>query len=84
MSQILGRTVAAFILAGTLSTAGFILPANAQTMAQLTAEVQKADSAGVTSFHLENGLEVVVIPDHRAPVVTHTRASQVSRISSNT
>ncbi|MCU0820041.1 MAG: insulinase family protein [Beijerinckiaceae bacterium] len=22
-------------------------------------------------FHLENGLEVVVIPDHRAPVVTH-------------
>jgi len=22
-------------------------------------------------FHLENGLEVVIIPDHRAPVVTH-------------
>ncbi len=25
----------------------------------------------VTSFTLDNGLEVVVIPDHRAPVVTH-------------
>ena len=25
----------------------------------------------VTTFKLENGMEVVVIPDHRAPVVTH-------------
>ena len=25
----------------------------------------------IDHFHLENGLEVVVIPDHRAPVVTH-------------
>jgi zinc protease len=25
----------------------------------------------VTQFHLSNGMEVVVIPDHRAPVVTH-------------
>ena len=25
----------------------------------------------VTSFKLDNGMEVVVIPDHRAPVVTH-------------
>ncbi|HXL47927.1 MAG TPA: insulinase family protein, partial [Xanthobacteraceae bacterium] len=25
----------------------------------------------VTHFTLSNGLEVVVIPDHRAPVVTH-------------
>ncbi|MCE3543959.1 hypothetical protein LXJ56_27670, partial [Escherichia coli] len=71
MSQIVSRTIAALVLAGTVSTAGFILPAHAQTMAQLTAEVQKADSAGVSSFRLDNGLEVVVIPDHRAPVVTH-------------
>ena len=28
-------------------------------------------SAQITHFTLENGLEVVVIPDHRAPVVTH-------------
>ncbi|BBE72293.1 M16 family metallopeptidase [Oharaeibacter diazotrophicus] len=27
--------------------------------------------ADVSSFTLDNGLEVVVIPDHRAPVVTH-------------
>ncbi|CAN5146102.1 pitrilysin family protein [soil metagenome] len=26
---------------------------------------------GVTSFVLDNGMQVVVIPDHRAPVVTH-------------
>ena len=30
-------------------------------------------ASGIESFHfvLANGLEVVVIPDHRAPVVTH-------------
>ena len=28
-------------------------------------------AAGAVSFTLDNGLEVVVIPDHRAPVVTH-------------
>ncbi|MGF7162346.1 zinc protease [Rhodoligotrophos appendicifer] len=27
--------------------------------------------ADLTSFSLENGMQVVVIPDHRAPVVTH-------------
>lgn len=36
---------------------------------------QKAQSASegpdVATFTLENGLQVVVIPDHRAPVVTH-------------
>ena len=25
----------------------------------------------VTAFSLDNGLEVVVVPDHRVPVVTH-------------
>lgn len=30
-----------------------------------------SDNAQITSFELGNGLEVVVIPDHRAPVVTH-------------
>jgi zinc protease len=28
-------------------------------------------SAGVSDFKIDNGLTVVVIPDHRAPVVTH-------------
>jgi zinc protease len=33
---------------------------------------EAADKApDITSFSLENGLEVVVIPDHRAPIVTH-------------
>jgi zinc protease len=34
---------------------------------------QKAPEGGpnIVSFRLANGLEVVVIPDHRAPVVTH-------------
>jgi zinc protease len=30
-----------------------------------------ADGSQVTDFKLPNGLEVVVIPDHRTPVVTH-------------
>ena len=29
------------------------------------------DDAGVKNFLLDNGMEVVVIPDHRAPIVTH-------------
>ena len=36
------------------------------------APVARAQAAPtVTDFKLDNGLEVVVIPDHRAPVVTH-------------
>ena len=31
----------------------------------------KANAADVTEFMLENGMEVVVIEDHRAPVVVH-------------
>jgi zinc protease len=30
-----------------------------------------AESAIASTFHLDNGMQVVVIPDHRAPVVTH-------------
>ena len=30
-----------------------------------------SNSAGISTFDLDNGLKVVVIPDHRAPVVTH-------------
>lgn len=39
-----------------------LVPAQAQ---------QTPPEAEVTSFTLDNGLEVVVIPDHRAPIVTH-------------
>ena len=30
-----------------------------------------AAGSDIAHFHLANGLEVVVIPDHRTPVVTH-------------
>ena len=35
------------------------------------AQADAAAQSAVTHFTLDNGLEVVVIPDHRAPVVTH-------------
>ena len=42
------------------------------TAATLTvAHAEPAKSPAVSHFTLPNGLEVVVIPDHRAPVVTH-------------
>ena len=41
------------------------------TMAAGLTGAQAADAADVSHFALENGLEVVVIPDHRAPVTTH-------------
>lgn len=37
----------------------------------LTARTEAADDFGAQSFVLDNGLEVVVIEDHRAPIVTH-------------
>jgi zinc protease len=49
------RLIAAAVLAAALATPAF------------------ADEAGskIADFKLSNGLELVVIPDHRAPVVTH-------------
>jgi len=32
---------------------------------------ESAEVGGVSDFTLQNGLEVVVVPDHRTPVVTH-------------
>ena len=39
-----------------------VLPAQAET---------PREAAAVGNFRLDNGMEVVVIPDHRAPIVTH-------------
>src|SRR5665647_371696 len=36
-----------------------------------SADAAPADSPAISHFKLDNGMEVVVIPDHRAPVVTH-------------
>ncbi len=48
----------------TVSTAAAQTPAAAETE-------QKKSDAEISSFFLDNGLQVVVIPDHRSPVVTH-------------
>ncbi len=56
-------TVAPRALAAFFALALSFLPAAAQDAAD--------KSPDITSFSLANGLEVVVIPDHRAPIVTH-------------
>src|SRR5277367_3370697 len=40
-------------------------------LAALAGTARAAPGPEVTDFKLANGLEVVVVPDHRAPVVTH-------------
>jgi zinc protease len=40
-------------------------------LAVLPAAAQEAADNAVANFLLDNGMEVVVIPDHRAPIVTH-------------
>lgn len=50
---------------GLVALAVFALPAFADTA------TVAADSWAPTTFDLDNGMQVVVIPDHRAPVVTH-------------
>ena len=47
----------------TLATAAFA--------AALVAPAHAGIGPQITNFTLSNGLEVVVIPDHRTPVVTH-------------
>ena len=48
------------------------LPIVAVALAMTLAGATRATAAPtVSDFKLANGLEVVVIPDHRAPVVTH-------------
>lgn len=68
MLLVKGRTLAAFVLSGVIVASISTLPVRAETKVPATEASLKTD---VSSFHLENGLEVVVIPDHRAPVVTH-------------
>ncbi|CCV06182.1 Uncharacterized zinc protease y4wA [Mesorhizobium metallidurans STM 2683] len=41
------------------------------TLALATTPALAAGDGTVTNFLLDNGMEVVVIPDHRAPIVTH-------------
>ena len=61
------------LIAFVLATATAMpLPAIAQTQAPSQAQAQHTQAASqISHFTLGNGLEVVVIPDHRVPVVTH-------------
>ncbi|MCO4318663.1 insulinase family protein [Phyllobacterium sp. 21LDTY02-6] len=74
------RSIVSISLAALLSTIAPVAigAANADTAPapQAVAEPPAAtktdaDNNEITSFTLGNGLEVVMIPDHRAPVVTH-------------
>ncbi|MEM9676556.1 MAG: pitrilysin family protein [Pseudomonadota bacterium] len=60
-------TFAALMMASVASLSPISVPALAETAAK-TGTVSKAN---VTHHVLDNGLQVVVIPDRRAPVVTH-------------
>lgn len=68
-------TLVSGLAAGLLIATSPALAETKQSSAE-TISSQSKDSApvfgpNVSSFTLDNGLEVVVIPDHRAPVVTH-------------
>ena len=53
-------------------TFGEFLPARESVYLNPSAQVQgKPAGPAITQAKLGNGLEIVVIPDHRAPVVTH-------------
>lgn len=63
-----GRRMLPALLIALLASAAPLAPAAGAATA-IAAEQQQ--SGAVTSFVLDNGLQVVVIPDRRAPVVTH-------------
>ncbi|MFK4824272.1 M16 family metallopeptidase [Paenochrobactrum sp. BZR 588] len=70
---LISTTVSTFLIVPVLATHTFaeapVAPVQTQTAAsQEKPEIKTSD--GVASFTLQNGLKVVVIPDHRAPVVT--------------
>jgi zinc protease len=54
-----------------LIVAVFAIGLSVLAPAQTLAESAASNDDNVTSFTLENGLELVVIEDHRAPAVTH-------------
>ncbi|MBZ9654115.1 M16 family metallopeptidase [Phyllobacterium lublinensis] len=65
------RSIATSIVVSMAVALALPFPAGAQTASQTPAATATVDRDDVASFTLDNGLEVVVIPDHRAPVVTH-------------
>ena len=66
----LRRLALALTTASMLTGPLLALPAQAQ-QASVPAQAKTTADTNVSTFTLANGLQVVVIPDHRAPVVTH-------------
>jgi zinc protease len=56
---------------GKILTAIRIVVTMAAALAVNTAVAAETSGAKISQFTLPNGLELVVIPDHRAPIVTH-------------
>lgn len=54
-----------------LLLASLVLFVAAFSPMQASAQSGNGDNGAVANFLLDNGMEVVVIPDHRAPIVTH-------------
>ena len=73
MTMLRTRRPRAILAAMTLALLAAPLPLQAQTATEEPAATVQPAKAGpeVTTFTLDNGLQVVVIPDRRAPVVTH-------------
>ena len=64
------RPLLSGVLAGCLLLAAAFAPA-AGAFAETASQPQQQQQQQVDNFLLNNGMEVVVIPDHRAPIVTH-------------
>lgn len=60
----------AAMITGLMATTAVVPTARAESEAP-PAPAAELFAPNLTDFTLDNGLEVVVIPDHRAPVVTH-------------
>ena len=67
LSQPFGRALR--LLSRVIAPLGLVLVVAVAAPRAATETV--TENADVTHFTLANGLEIVVIPDHRVPVVTH-------------
>jgi len=68
MKAVLARWLALLAVLG-VAAGGFVAAVGGFDRAGAAAT--QADAGKATQFTLKNGMQVVVIPDHRAPVVTH-------------
>ncbi len=64
-------TVIAAVMFGLLLVVGLATFGITQVTSKTGSQKASAEEWAPETFELENGMEVVVIPDHRVPVVTH-------------